>query len=68
MKSNKRQRQSIGVQSLSIIFQAVLQSLLSLAINVLPLPPRQPRQRLNKFRSIREILDYASRIILIADF
>jgi len=54
---NKRQRQSIGVRSLPIILQAIIQSLFALLINLLPFLPGQLRQRVEELRTIGEIIN-----------
>ena len=57
MNRNKRQRQSIGVRSLPIILQAILQSLFALLINLLPFFPGQLRQRVEELGTTGEIIN-----------
>ena len=57
MNRNKRQRQLIGVHSLPIILQAILQSLFALLINLLPLFPGQLRQRVDELGTTGEIIN-----------
>ena len=61
MSRDKRQRQSIGVRSLPIILQAIIQSLFALLINLLPFFPGQLRQRVEELGAIGERINSDAR-------